>query len=123
MKKLLKTILQIIAFIGIAQLSDIIVQWAHLPISGSIVGIAITFALLQLKVIRIEWVELGSKWLIGEMLLFFIPAIVGIINYRSLVLHSGLWITITIVCSTIAVMLCAGLVVQRMGRRKREVVS
>ncbi|WP_239614301.1 CidA/LrgA family protein [Cohnella mopanensis] len=123
MKKLLKTILQIIAFIGIAQISDVIVQWAHLPISGSIVGIAITFALLQLKVIRVEWLESGSKWLIGEMLLFFIPAIVGIINYRSLVLHSGLWITITIICSTIAVMLCAGLVVQRLGRRNKEVVS
>jgi holin-like protein len=121
MRKLLKTTAQVLLFIVLAQLSDAIVEWLHLPISGSIVGIFILFALLQLKVVRMEWIELGSKWLLAEMLLFFIPAAVGITNYKSLVVHSGIFIFLSILISTIAVMLFAGLIGERLaGKRGGE---
>jgi holin-like protein len=121
MKTLLITAAQVGIFILLAGLSDAIVKWLHLPISGSIVGIIILFALLQLKVIRMEWIELGSKWLLAEMLLFFIPAAVGITNYKSLVVHSGIFIFLSILISTIAVMLFAGLIGERIaGKRGGE---
>jgi holin-like protein len=121
MKTLLITAAQVGIFILLAGLSDAIVKWLHLPISGSIVGIIILFALLQLKVIRMEWIELGSKWLLAEMLLFFIPAAVGITNYKSLVVHRGIFIFLSILISTIAVMLFAGLIGERIaGKRGGE---
>ncbi|WP_169081643.1 CidA/LrgA family protein [Paenibacillus sp. PL91] len=115
MKTLLKTAAQVVIFILLARLSDAIVKWLHLPVSGSIVGIIILFTLLQLKVIRMEWIELGSKWLLAEMLLFFIPAAVGITNYKSLVMHSGIFIFLSIFISTIAVMVFAGLIGERIA--------
>lgn len=115
MKTLLKTAAQVVIFILLARLSDAIVKWLHLPVSGSIVGIIILFTLLQLKVIRMEWIELGSKWLLAEMLLFFIPAAVGITNYKSLLMHSGIFIFLSIFISTIAVMVFAGLIGERIA--------
>ncbi|MCQ6560266.1 CidA/LrgA family protein [Paenibacillus mendelii] len=123
MKKLWITTAQIILLIVIAQIADVLVQWLHLPIPGSIVGIILLFLLLQLKVIRLEWVERGSKFLVAEMLLFFIPATVGIINYKSLIVNSGLSISITIIVSTLAVMLCAGLIGQWITGRKERAAS
>ncbi|WP_053376307.1 CidA/LrgA family protein [Paenibacillus sp. FJAT-27812] len=120
MGKMLKTAVQVLLFIVLAQLSDAIVAWLHLPVSGSIVGIVILFSLLQLKVIRMEWIELGSKWLLAEMLLFFIPAAVGITNYKSLVIHSGIFIFLSIFISTIAVMLFAGLIGERLAGKRGE---
>ncbi|TDG00778.1 CidA/LrgA family protein [Paenibacillus piri] len=118
MKTLLKTVFQIILLIVISQLTDAFVRWMQLPVPGSIVGIVVLFALLKLNILRLEWIELGSKWLLAEMLLFFIPATVGIVNYKSLVVHSGLPIAVTIICSTAAVMLCSGLIGQRLSARK-----
>ncbi|MET3290559.1 UNVERIFIED_CONTAM: holin-like protein [Brevibacillus sp. OAP136] len=123
MNRLLKLIGQVLFFIVIAKLADAVVAWLHLPIPGAILGICALFALLKLKVIRLDWIETGSKWLLSEMLLFFIPATVGIVNYKSLVMTSGLWIALTIICSTIVVMLCSGLIGQMITRRKERMTS
>jgi holin-like protein len=118
--KSLKTAVQVIFFILLAEVSDGIAALLHLPVSGSVVGILLLFGLLQLKLIRMEWIELGSKWLLAEMLLFFIPAAVGITNYKSLIIHSGIVIFLTILCSTILVMVLAGMLGERLVRGKRE---
>ncbi|GGD89520.1 CidA/LrgA family protein [Paenibacillus nasutitermitis] len=123
MRTLLPLTLQILFFILIARLADHLVIWFHLPVPGSIVGIALLFALLKLGIVRLRWIERGSKWLLAEMLLFFIPATVGIMNYTSLIAHSGLIITATIAFSTVAVMLCSGLVGQWVSGRKEKGIS
>ncbi len=61
----------VVFFVVIAQIADVIVQWLGIPVPGSIVGIGMLFALLKCKIIRLEWIELGSQWLLAEMLLFF----------------------------------------------------
>lgn len=123
MKTLLKTAAQVVFFILFAEISDIIVELLHLPVPSSVVGIILLFSLLQLKVIRMEWIELGSKWLLAEMLLFFIPAAVGITNYKSLIFHSGIFIFMTIFFSTILVMLLAGILGQRISSKRRGEVQ
>ncbi|NIK76801.1 holin-like protein [Paenibacillus castaneae] len=120
MKSLLRTIIQVLFFILLAKLSDSLVIWLHLPIPGSIVGIIFLFALLEFKIIRLDWIELGSKWLLSEMLLFFIPATVSIINYKSLIAANGIQILISIIGSTLLVMLCAGMIAQRISERKER---
>ncbi|WP_256760169.1 CidA/LrgA family protein [Cohnella sp. WQ 127256] len=118
MRTLLKTIAQVSFFILLAKAADISVQSLQLPIPGSLIGIAILFVLLQLKVIRFDWIDLGSKWLLANMLLFFVPATVHIIEYKNLVMSSGLRIVLTIICSIVIVMVCAGLVSQKLATRK-----
>lgn len=110
-----KTVCQVVFFIVVARIADALVAWLYLPVPGSILGIALLFALLRLGVIRLSWIDRGSKWLLGEMLLFFIPAAVGIINYGSLVTSSGWQIALTIMASTAAVMACAGWIGERIA--------
>ncbi|CAM3812215.1 CidA/LrgA family protein [Cohnella lubricantis] len=111
------TACQVVFYIVVARIADALVDWLRLPIPGSILGIAMLFALLKLGWIRLSWIDRGSKWLLGEMLLFFIPAAVGIVNYGSLVASSGWQIAITIIVSTAAVMACAGWIGERIAAR------
>ncbi|UKS29285.1 CidA/LrgA family holin-like protein [Paenibacillus sp. HWE-109] len=123
MQTWMKTIIQIIFFVAISKLADFTVERFHLPMPPSVFGILLVFALLQSKIIPLKWMELGSSWLLAQMLLFFIPAAVGIIKYKSLIITSGLPITITIIASTIAVMMCSGLMgqwVSKLLRRSSE---
>ncbi|MEF2245719.1 MULTISPECIES: CidA/LrgA family protein [unclassified Paenibacillus] len=120
MKSLFKIIVQVLFLIILAKFCDFLVQWMHLPVPGSIVGIIILYTLLKLKIIRLNWIEMGSQWLLSEMLLFFIPATVSIINYKALIMHSGIQVLATILGSTIVVMLCAGLIGQRISNRNES---
>ncbi len=113
----------IVFFVLIAKIADAIVQWSGFPVPGSIVGIVLLFALLKSRVIRLEWIELGSRWLLAEMLLFFIPAFVGIINYKSLLADHGIAIVGIIILSVLAVMFCSALVGQRLSARKERQVQ
>ncbi|AMA73095.1 MULTISPECIES: CidA/LrgA family holin-like protein [Aneurinibacillus] len=97
-----------------------LVDFFHLKIPGSILGIFIIFTLLQTKIIRLEWVELGAKWLLAELLLFFIPSAVGIIKYKSVLVNDGVYVTMVIVFSTAIVMACTGLVAKKIAERKEQ---
>lgn len=109
MKTMFKTVAQVLFFVILAKLANLLVQWLHLPVPGSILGILMMFILLKCNVIRLNWIDSGAKWLIAEMLLFFIPSVVGIINYKELVMQSGLGIASAIIFSAIVVMISSGL--------------
>ncbi len=38
---------------------------------------------------RFSWVRAGARWLLAEMLLFFVPAVVAVVNYAHLLLVDG----------------------------------
>jgi len=97
--------------------SNALVDWLHVPVPGSIVGIAVLFALLQAKIVKVEWLDAGVKWLHGDLLLFFIPATVGIMQYAGLLRTDGIAVGLTVVVSTVLVMACAGYAAQRIAGR------
>jgi holin-like protein len=95
---------------------NFLAEHLHLPVPGSLLGIIVIFILLQTNVIQLNWVDLGAKWLIAEMLLFFIPSAVGVIQYKSLMLSNGLRILLVIMSSSIMVMACAGVIAQKLAK-------
>lgn len=119
-RKWLLTLIQIVFFIALARLSDALVDWLRLPVPGAILGILLLFALLKLKLVKLRWIDLGADWLLAEMLLFFIPATVGVVKYKTLVVHSGLRMAAVILISTIAVMACAGWIGEKVSARQRR---
>jgi len=108
-------LLSLIAWSG-AQLS----AWLAWPVPGNVVGIALLLLLLALRIIPLEWVEKGAEFLLGNMLLFFIPAAVGIVEYRDLMAARGLGIVAVIAFSTAVVMAVSGVVADRLARRSGE---
>ncbi|OCA92148.1 CidA/LrgA family protein [Pseudobacillus wudalianchiensis] len=116
----LKSIVQIILLCAFSLGMNQLVNWLDLPIPGSILGMFILFILLQTKIIRLEWIELGANWLLAELLLFFIPAAVGIIKYKNVLIDDGLYVTLVIVLSTAVVMACTGLTAKKIAERKEQ---
>ncbi|MFD1992401.1 CidA/LrgA family protein [Paenibacillus nicotianae] len=120
MRNIMKGILQVAVLMGFSELLNALVRWLHLPVPGSIIGIAVVFILLQTKVIKLEWVEIGANWLLAELLLFFIPSAVGIMNYIPMLEHDGVRIVAIVILSTILVMVSSGLLAGMMAKRKER---
>lgn len=78
------------------------------------------FALLALGLfsglIKLQWLQGGTNWLMAEMLLFFVPAMLVVTEYPDLIRHQGLRILAVIVASTACVMAVTALAVDRVYR-------
>ncbi|MCU6797067.1 CidA/LrgA family holin-like protein [Paenibacillus sp. WQ 127069] len=120
MNKLLKSVLQIGFFMLVSIAMNQLVVLMHWPIPGSILGIVVVFIGLQTKLIKLEWIDAGASWLLAEMLLFFIPPAVSLIQYEDLIMSSGLRILLVMLVSSIAVMAGAGFLAQWMVKDKRR---
>ncbi|MCM3041051.1 CidA/LrgA family holin-like protein [Paenibacillus motobuensis] len=122
-KNLSIIILQIAALFFISLAMNYIAKWLHLPIPGTILGIIVLFILLKTNVIKLSWIEQGANWLLAELLLFFIPAAVGVMNYMSLLERDGIRILLVVISSTLVVMASSGLVASRISKRKEQRVQ
>lgn len=120
MKSVIKGSLQVTGFMLLSLLLDRLVQWLHIGVPGSILGIVIVFILLETGILRLEWVELGANWLLAELLLFFIPAAVGIMKFFPMLENDGLRILAVVLFSTVTVMVTSGLTATLISSRKER---
>ncbi|MCG7378372.1 CidA/LrgA family holin-like protein [Paenibacillus sp. ACRSA] len=120
MKKWGLGILQVAILMAFSLLMNQLAGALHLPIPGSILGMVVLFLLLQTGVVKLRWIEVGAAWLLGELLLFFIPSAVGIMNYMPMLEHDGLQILFIVLLSTFLVMVCTGLVATQIAKRKER---
>ena len=96
--------LQIIIILAIWAIASLLQQIMHLPVASGILGFFILLFLLEVKWLQLEEVENGADLLLGELLVFFIPPVVGVIQYQELLLASGWKIIAAIAISTFMVM-------------------
>ncbi|MBR0605186.1 CidA/LrgA family holin-like protein [Bacillus safensis] len=120
LKKPLIAALQIMALFIFAKFMNVLAAFLHLRIPGTIIGILVIFLLLHFKIIQLKWIELGALWLLGELLLFFIPSAVGVIDYGKLLSQSGTSIVLVVLISTFVVMLSTGIMTQMIAKRKER---
>ncbi|QKJ88901.1 Antiholin-like protein LrgA [Paramixta manurensis] len=114
--QLLQVPLQVALYAGLFVLSEQLVTWLHLPLPANIIGMLLLLALIMLRIIPLSWVKAGSKWLLAEMLLFFVPAVVAVVNYSQLLMVQGWRICLVIAISTLLVLAATALVVDRVYR-------
>ncbi len=115
--KLIKQFLIIIAFSFVGEVMHALLP---LPIPASIYGIALLFAALQFKLIKVSDIAETSAFLIEIMPIMFIPAAVGLIKSWDVVKGSLLaYVAVTII-STFVVMYAAGIVTQLIIRHDKE---
>ncbi|SFB06757.1 holin-like protein [Cohnella sp. OV330] len=99
-------------------LLGLVVQRAlHMPIPGNVIGLILFTAALFLRLVKLEWVERSAELLTRHMMLFFVPYIVGTIAFLPLLRENGLAIAVSLVGSTLIVMLVAGSVAAKVGRK------
>ena len=97
-------------------LADCAVRYFHLPLPANVTGMLALLALILLGWVRVEWFRAGAGWLLAEMLLFFVPAVVAVVNYQELLLQEGWRIGLVLVISTTLVLGVTALVVDRLYR-------
>ncbi|BCS52586.1 CidA/LrgA family protein [Geobacter sp. SVR] len=84
---------------------EIIVRWTGLPLPGAIAGLFIMLALLGSGRLSIGTVRRGAQWFLAEMLLFFVPAVLAVLDHPELLGLLGLKILAVIVLGTLIVMI------------------
>lgn len=72
--------------------------------------------LIVCRVIPVSWVRAGARWLLAEMLLFFVPAVVAVVNYAQLLMVDGWRIFLVIALSTLMVLGATARVVDKVYR-------
>lgn len=87
-----------------------------LPLPGGVVGLGLLLALFASGAIRPALLQGGAGLLLAEMLLFFIPALMSLLDYGPLLRSEGWKILLVIMCSTLLVMLVTALSVEGMYR-------
>jgi holin-like protein len=90
---------------------DYFINWIKLPLSGGILGLGVILFLLLTQSIQIESIKGGAQLLLRDMLLFFIPAVLAVLEHHEFIGLLGLKILCVIMLSTMAVMLVTALVV------------
>lgn len=83
-KHSLLIVVQVAALSLIWFFSDWLVNQFHLPLPANLTGMLILLLLVMLRVVNVEWFRRGASWLLAEMLLFFVPAVVAVVNYQDL---------------------------------------
>ncbi len=112
----LQTPFQIALLAAIWLLADIAVRTLHLPLPANLTGMLLLLVCILLGVVKAQWFSAGARWLLAEMLLFFVPAVVAVVNYQELLLQEGWRFMVVLIVSTVLVLGTTALVVDRVYR-------
>ncbi|MEJ5033627.1 CidA/LrgA family protein [Acinetobacter sp. MYb177] len=105
LKKLNTASCQIMAILAVWSCADVLQKLLSLPVASGVLGFFLLLFLLEMKWLKLAHVERGADLLLAELLLFFIPPVVGVIQYQDLLITSGWKILLVILISTALVMM------------------
>ncbi len=120
MLKGLKIITQILFLYVFYLIGSWIQSTFTLPIPGSIIGMILLFIFLLINVIHEKWVKEGANWMVSHLVLFIIPATVGIMNFFSFFKGKGLLLILIVLVSTAMVLISTSFSTQWIIRRKKD---
>ncbi|UOQ95632.1 CidA/LrgA family holin-like protein [Halobacillus shinanisalinarum] len=108
----IRIILQIGILYVFSMIGDAVHNIFHIPIPGSIIGLILLLICLLYKIVPLKIIEDGASFLLSFLPLLYIPAMVGIMKYPSLISSSGAILFLVVVMSTIVTMIAAGITSQ-----------
>ena len=73
--------LQMLAIAACWGAGEALVRIMHAPFPGAIAGLLLLLALLALRIVDPLDVQSGAAFFLGEMLLFFVPAVVAVVAH------------------------------------------
>ncbi|MFZ4833312.1 CidA/LrgA family protein [Rouxiella sp. Mn2063] len=118
-----QVVIQVILYGLLFIVAERLVVLLHLPLPANIVGMLMLLLLIICKVLPVSWVKAGSRWLLAEMLLFFVPAVVAVVNYTQLLMVEGWRILLVIAVSTVLTLGTTAWVVDRVYRFEQRMMQ
>lgn len=89
------------------------------PVPGSFLGLAFLLLALEMRLFSISWFRRGASRLLAHLVLFFVPAMLAVVNHGDLLSMTGLKILLAILLGTLVVMLGTAVVVELAFRLER----
>ncbi|WP_409457093.1 CidA/LrgA family protein [Pseudomonas oryzihabitans] len=114
----LRLALELCALGALWGLGTLLANYFAWPVPGGVVGLVMLLLLLAARIVEPEWLQGGVRLLLGEMLLFFIPALLSLLDYGPLLRQEGVRILLAILLSTVLTMVATALAVDWMFRRR-----
>lgn len=108
--------LQLVVLVAFWLVGEALARFMDFSIPGGIIGLAVLLILLITRRVSTLSMRRGAEWLLADMLLFFVPAVLAILDHREFFGLLGLKILFVIAASTAAVMLVTVLVTERCCR-------
>ena len=96
---------QIMTILAVWGCAYVLQKLLNLPVAPGVLGFFLLLFLLEMKWLKLASIEYGANLILAELLLFFIPPVVGVIQYQDLLLVSGWKILLVILISTALVMM------------------
>ena len=109
---------ELVVLLAFFLLGTQLVAWLAWPIPGGVMGLGLLLAAFATGLVKPAALQLGAGVLMAEMLLFFIPALMSLLDYGGLVRNDGWRILLVIGFSTLAVMLVTAFTVEMVCRWK-----
>jgi len=109
-------IVQVLALMLFCLACDGLARRLHLPLPGSVLALGLLLLLLGLRVVPLAGLRRGADWLLAEMLLFFIPAVMAVSQHLDLLRAEGLRILAVILLGTALVMASTAFLVDLVWR-------
>lgn len=100
-----QVVLQLSLLIFIWWISSLIQHALNLPVSAGVIGLLLVLMALLSGLFKLQWIKTGSDFILGELVLLFIPCVVGIIKYKDLLFTQGWQLILSVVIGTFCVML------------------
>ncbi|BDM65505.1 protein LrgA [Shewanella sp. NFH-SH190041] len=111
---------QVVMFCLLAMAGHYLALAAHIPIPGSVIGLGVLLFALLMNWVPESALKVGAAWLIGDLLLFFIPPVISVLKYEGMLEHYGLKLLLTLVLGTASVMVGTGFVVDRVFKLEQK---
>ncbi len=115
-KPLGRLLTELVVLLAIYLLGCQLAAWLAWPIPGGVVGLGLLLVAFASGLVQPATLQLGAGVLMAEMLLFFIPALMSLLDYGGLVRNERWRILLVIGCSTLAVMLVTAFTVELVCR-------
>lgn len=116
LKKFARLLIELAVLLVLFLLGGQLAVWFGWPIPGGVMGLALLLVLFASGILKPAMLQLGAGWLMAEMLLFFIPALMSLLDYGSLLRDEGWRILLVIVVSTLLVMVVTAVTVELVCR-------
>ena len=100
----LKVTAQLLFLIGLWWISALIQQYFHLPISAGVIGLILLLIALMSGIMKLMWIKSGADFILAELVLMFIPCVVGLVKYKQLFITQGWQLILAVVLGTLCVM-------------------
>ena len=116
LKYLSRLVTELAVLLGLYLLGCQLAVWLAWPIPGGVIGMVLLLLAFAFGWVKPAALQLGAGLLMAEMLLFFIPALMSLLDYGALVRDDGWRILLVIGVSTLLVMVVTAFTVEAVCR-------